>query len=230
MGVAEMAQLANWMDTVISNPDDAALTDKVAAEVEEMSRNSNPGMPYFLEDQARADPRSHQIRVAAPRFRAAAFRPLCTIGAFVALFGLRSVIAATSAQAGQVIELLDKTKVAGEIVHFYDGVLTVGPADGNVKFPQDKIRRIVFDLPKPRAAFSTPQKTHKWKNALKKGNMGEVIDCYALMFQGMLASQMGGGEEMIKQMKKEIAGTVFTIKNTKQKGDRATDHPSQEGR
>ena len=144
----------------------------------------------------------------------------CLAG-IVLFAGTLALVAAAS--AAQVVELLDSTKISGQVVHFYDGILTVETADGTLKLPQDKIRRIVFELPKPRPAFSTPEKTfNKWESALKKGRIDEVIDCYALMFQGMLASQMGGGEEMINQMKKEIAGTAFTIKGAKQKGDRAT--------
>ena len=46
------------------------------------------------------------------------------------------------ARAEEVIEMLDKTKVAGEIVHYYDGVFTV-KAGGNVlKLPKYKVRSI----------------------------------------------------------------------------------------
>ena len=53
MGVAEMAQLATWMDSVISAPEDTANCDKVANEVKEMCQKFDaPGLPYFLGDEA----------------------------------------------------------------------------------------------------------------------------------------------------------------------------------
>ena len=46
-------------------------------------------------------------------------------------------------------------------------------------------------LPPARAEFSTAEKTFdRWKKAMAEGNMEKMIDCYALMYQGFLASQM----------------------------------------
>ena len=51
--------------------------------------------------------------------------------------------------------------------------------------------------------------------------MDKAIDCYALVYQGMLAKQMELGEAKggIKQMQKEIEGTKFQIKGSSTKGD-----------
>ena len=51
-----------------------------------------------------------------------------------------------------------------------------------------------------------------------------AIDCYALVYQGMLAKQMGLGEAQggLKKMQKEIEGTKFQIKGSSVKGDVAT--------
>jgi hypothetical protein len=131
---------------------------------------------------------------------------------------------ATTARA-EVIELLDKTKMNGKVIHYYDGVYTIEAGGQTVKLPKDKIKSISFTLPAPRAEFSTPEKTFdRWRKALGEGAMDKAIDCYALVYQGMLAKQMELGEAKggIKQMRKEIEGTKFQIKGTSTKGDSAT--------
>src|SRR6478672_4886534 len=102
-----------------------------------------------------------------------------------------TLLAAPVARA-EVIELLDKTKLNAKIVHYYDGVYTVEANGQTVKLPREKIRNISFQLPPARPEFSTPEKTfERWRKALSDGSAERVIDCYALVYQGMLASQMG---------------------------------------
>jgi hypothetical protein len=125
----------------------------------------------------------------------------------------------------EVIELLDKTKMNGKVIHFYDGVYTIEAGGQTMKLPKDKIKSISFTLPAPRPEFSTPEKTFdRWRKALTDGSMDKAIDCYALVYQGMLAKQMELGEAKggIKQMRKEIEGTKFQIKGASTKGDSAT--------
>ena len=146
---------------------------------------------------------------------------LATAAPLVALAG---ALAAGTARA-EVIELADKTKLNAKIVHYYDGVYTVEANGQTVKLPREKIRSIVFQLPPARAEFSTPEKTFdRWRKALADGAADKVIDCYALMYQGMLATQMGLGqaEGGIKKMQKELEGTKFQIKGSSNKGDTAT--------
>ena len=131
---------------------------------------------------------------------------------------------ATGARA-EVIELLDKTKMNGKVIHYYDGVYTIEAGGQTMKLPKDKIKSISFTLPAPRAEFSTPEKTfERWRKALVEGAGEKAIDCYALMYQGMLATQMGLGQaqEGIKKMQKEFEGTKFQIKESKIKGETAT--------
>ena len=131
-------------------------------------------------------------------------------------------VAALPARA-EVIELLDKTKLNAKIIHFYDGVYTVEVAGQTQKLPKEKIKSIGFSLPPARPEFSTPEKTfERWRKALTEGAMERVIDCYALMYQGMLASQMGQANDAVKKMQKEIEGTKFQIKGSSIKGDSAT--------
>jgi hypothetical protein len=126
---------------------------------------------------------------------------------------------------GEVIELLDKTKMNGKVIHYYDGVYTIEAGGQTMKLPKEKIKSISFTLPAPRAEFSTPEKTfERWRKALTDGSMEKAIDCYALVYQGMLAKQMelGASNGGIQQMKKEIEGTKFQIKGSSTKGESAT--------
>jgi hypothetical protein len=134
-----------------------------------------------------------------------------------------AVIFAAAPARAEVIELVDKTKINGKIVHYYDGVYSVDTQGQTVKIPREKIRSISFTLPPARPEFSSAEKTFdRWRKALVDGDMEKAIDCYALMYQGMLASHLGQANDGIKQMKKEIEGTKFVVKGSSVKGDTAT--------
>jgi hypothetical protein len=140
-----------------------------------------------------------------------------------------AVVAATVVWAfgapvrAEVIELLDKTKLNAKILHYYDGVYTVEAAGQTQKIPRDKIRSIAFSLPPARPEFSTPEKTfERWRKSLIDGTVDKVIDCYALMYQGLLANQMGQAGDAMKKMQKEVEGTKFQIKGSATKGETAT--------
>ncbi|HEY4565609.1 MAG TPA: hypothetical protein VIJ36_21720 [Thermoanaerobaculia bacterium] len=129
----------------------------------------------------------------------------------------------TGVARGEVIELVDKTKLNAKIVHYYDGVYSVETQGNTMKIPREKIRSISFQLPPPRSEFSSAEKTFdRWRKALVDGDLEKAIDCYALMYQGMLASHLGQASDGIKQMKKEIEVTKFSIKGSSVKGDTAT--------
>src|SRR4029453_16108416 len=120
-----------------------------------------------------------------------------------------TLLAPMGRDGAEVIELVDKTKMSAKIVHYYDGGYTVEANGQNVKRPKEKNRSISFQLPPSRPEFSTPEKTfERWRKALADGAMEKVIDCYALMYQGMLANQMGIGQADggMKKMQKEIEG------------------------
>ena len=141
----------------------------------------------------------------------------------LAAFAAAAVSALARPANAEVIELLDKTKMNAKIVHYYDGVYTVEAQGGAVKLPKDKIKSITFQMPAPRAEFSTPEKTfERWRKALGEGSLEKVVDCYALMFQGMLATQFNQVSDGLKKMQKEIEGTKFTLKGSSIKGDNAT--------
>ncbi|MDX2022141.1 MAG: DUF4878 domain-containing protein [Deltaproteobacteria bacterium] len=145
-----------------------------------------------------------------------------TVAATVSVMAAVVAFPAT-AGAEEVIEMLDKTKVAGEIIHYYDGVFTVKAGGNTLKLPKDKIRSISYKLPPARPALGTPTKTfQRWQKALEAGDLETVIDCYALMYQGLLASQVGGSGDEIKKMKEELKGSSFNLKGEAIKGDTAT--------
>jgi hypothetical protein len=125
----------------------------------------------------------------------------------------------------ETVELVDKSKLNAKIIHYYDGVYTIEANGQTIKLPREKIRSISFQLVPPRPEFSTPEKTfERWRKALVEGAGEKAIDCYALFYQGMLAAQMGLGQEQegIKKMQKEFEGTKFQIKESKIKGETAT--------
>src|SRR5829696_1732065 len=139
------------------------------------------------------------------------------------LLALAATTAVTSTARAEVIELIDKTKMNGKILHFYDGVYSVEVQGSTVKVPREKIRSISFQLPPARAEFSSAEKTfERWRKALTDGDLERAIDCYALMYQGVVASHLGQSAEGIKQMKKEIEGTKFVVKGSSVKGESAT--------
>jgi hypothetical protein len=152
-------------------------------------------------------------------------RRLGLVSAFaLAAFALLASVGATVARA-ETVELVDKTKLNAKIIHYYDGVYTVEANGQTMKLPKERIRSISFQLPAPRPEFSTPEKTfERWRKALIDGAAERAIDCYALMYQGMLATQMGLGQAQdgIKKMQKEFEGTKFQIKESKIKGETAT--------
>ena len=81
--------------------------------------------------------------------------------------------------------------MAGKIVHFYEGVFQVETAGGQkIDIPSGKIKSITFKLPPARAEFSSPEKVfHRWHDAVTKGDLPRLIDCYALMYQGLVQAQ-----------------------------------------
>jgi hypothetical protein len=139
-------------------------------------------------------------------------------------FGVAVVLLTMVGSArAEIIELLDKTKMTVKIAHYYDGVYSVESQGQTVKIPKEKIKTITFQMPAPRPEFSTPEKTfERWRKALGEGSLEKVVDCYALMFQGMLAMQVGQVSDGLKKMQKEVEGTKFTLKGSSIKGDNAT--------
>jgi hypothetical protein len=125
----------------------------------------------------------------------------------------------------EIFQLLDNTQVSGKIVHFYDGQFAIELAGGQkVEIPTNKIKSITFKLPPARAEFSTPEKTFlRYKDALLKNDLQKVIDCYALMYQGVMSAQIGqASSDELKKMQREVEGTKFEIKGSKISGQTAT--------
>src|SRR5437868_7478038 len=97
------------------------------------------------------------------------------------LVGALAIVALATPARGEVIELVDKTKMSGKIVHYYDGVYSVETNNQTIKLPREKIRSITFQLPPARPEFSTPEKTFdRWRKAMSEGAAERLVDCYAL--------------------------------------------------
>jgi hypothetical protein len=144
----------------------------------------------------------------------------CALG--LALWGFALFSPATA--HAEIIQLIDSTQISGKILHFYDDVFEIETAGGQkVKLPTSKIKQISFKLPPARPELSTPEKTfQRYHTALTKNDMQTVIDCYALMYQGMLAMQLEQGGDELKKMQKEVQGMKFEIKGSKVSGKTAT--------
>jgi hypothetical protein len=142
-----------------------------------------------------------------------------TLTAAVMLLALRQPARA------EIIQLLDNTQLSGKIVHFYDGTFAIETSDGQkVELPTTKIKQITFKLPPARTEFSTPEKTFaRYKEALVKNDINKLIDCYALMYQGVMAAELSHtSDEQKKKMQSEMAGTKLEIKSSKVSGNSAT--------
>lgn len=123
--------------------------------------------------------------------------------------------AARSAEPTQeVITLADNTQVMGKVTHYFDGVLIVETAGGQkVELPRERIKTISFKLPPSRAEFSTPEKTFdRWRSSMLKGDLTRALDCYALMYQGMIGQQLAQSAEQFKQAQKDLEGVSFEFK------------------
>jgi hypothetical protein len=148
----------------------------------------------------------------------------CT--AFALALSIASALALAPARSqAEVFQLLDNTQLSGRLLHYYEGVFHVELASGQkVELPVAKVKSVTFKLPPARAEFSTPEKTfNRYKDALVKSDMPRVVECYALMYQGLMNAQLGqASPDELKKMQKEIEGTKFDIKGSKITGSQAT--------
>lgn len=146
-----------------------------------------------------------------------------------ALSALLFLAAAASAHA-ETITLVDGTKLSGEVLHSYKGEYTVRTAQGEVVLDKSKIKNISFEAPVARAIYSTPEKTlEQWRQATVNADQKGMIDAYALMYQGMVASEM---EKMDfkdrSQLVADVTKTKFTVKDKKVEKEKATLTVAQE--
>ena len=88
------------------------------------------------------------------------------------------------------------------------------------KLPKDKIRSISFQLPPARAGvLDAREDVRALAQGADRRSDGRAIDCYALVYQGMLASRWGWASRgRLKKMQKEIEGTKFPIKGSSDEG------------
>ena len=153
-------------------------------------------------------------------------RPLAFSPIRSALFAFAFALLLMPRVAGaEVFQLLDNTQVSGKLLHYYEGVFHVELATGQkVELPLGKVKSVTFKLPPARAEYSTPEKTfNRYKEALLKADFQRVVDCYALMYQGMMGAQLTqASPDELKKMQKEVEGVKFEIKGNKISGAQAT--------
>jgi hypothetical protein len=126
------------------------------------------------------------------------------------------VTAAVGVAQAEVVTLADNTQVMGKLTHYYDGMLVLETTNGQkLELPRDRVKQISFKLPPARAEFSTPEKTFdRWRTSMLKGDMPKAIDCYGLMYQGMVQQQMAASADSFKTAQKELDGVAFEFKGT----------------
>lgn len=129
------------------------------------------------------------------------------------------------AAGDEIIHLLDKTKIVGKLVHYYDGVMTLRLPNGtDLKLPAAKVRRVQFKLPKPRAALSSPKKTYgRLRKAALKGDLATYMDCHSTYYQMFLHHQieLAKPAKFIKRLKKEWGDVQLQVLGVKKKGNTA---------
>jgi len=129
------------------------------------------------------------------------------------------------AGADETIQLVDKTKIVGSLLHYYDGVLHVKLPNGTtLQLPSSKVAQVIFKMPKPRGEFSTPAKTfERLRKAALKPDLGTYVDCHSAYYQMFLNHQisMAKPEEFAARLKKEWGGIQLEIVGTTTKGDTA---------
>ena len=157
----------------------------------------------------------------------------------ISLLGL-ALLVPLSARADEMVHLVDKTKIAGKLVHFYDGVLHLRLPNGTtMQLPAAKVAQITFKLPKPRAELATPDKTfERLRKAALRGDLAEYVDCHSAYYQMFLGQQIevAKPEPFAKRLKQEWGSVKLEVTGTTVKGDtavmkvrRKSEKDSQEG-
>lgn len=130
--------------------------------------------------------------------------------------------APTLARADEAVVLSDGSTITGKILHYYDGVLTVRlPGGQRLRLPSRKIKRLRFQLPKPRAALSTPRKAFKrMRTAALAGDLSTYVDAYASTYQMLLSNQisMTTPKAFRAQLKKQWGSAQLEVLGAKIKG------------
>jgi len=127
--------------------------------------------------------------------------------------------------ADETIQLIDKTKIIGTLVHYYDGVLHVRlPNGSSLQLPASKVQQVIFKLPKPRPELSTPAKTFdRLRKAALKNDRATYVDCHSAYYQMFLNHQISIAkpDEFGKRLKKEWGDIQLEVVSSTTKGETA---------
>ncbi|MFH1706955.1 MAG: hypothetical protein ABIF71_03440 [Planctomycetota bacterium] len=124
------------------------------------------------------------------------------------------VLAAAGAAWGEVVELVDGTRMSGTIVHAYGNAIELKGEGGEVLVLHlDKVRAIAFTRVQPRPEPASPEKTFAYyTEQVRQGKIVETIGCFRLMYQKMMAEQIAGMREADRaQMQEEMVKTDYVI-------------------
>ena len=126
--------------------------------------------------------------------------------------------------SGEMVELIDGTKMTAKLVHYYDGLFTFEVAGEITKVGQDKIHSITFMLPAPRPIFSSPRKTFdEWLAAVQGRDVKRMVECYALVYQAMALKQFESLSAKDRNgMWEQAQGMRLKWVDLETKGDKAT--------
>lgn len=163
-------------------------------------------------------------RLPAPRARATKLLAATVLALTLPLLATADAHAAPAAD--EIVELLDKTRIVGKVLHYYDGLLTIAlPTGAKMRLPVAKVRAIKFKLPKPRAALSTPEKAFKrLRAAALRGDIAQYIDCHSTYYQMVLNHQvaLNTAAKFARQLKKQWGEVQLKVVSTQRKGNIAT--------
>lgn len=165
-------------------------------------------------------------RLPAPRARASKLLAALLLALALPLLATAGHAAPAAPAADEIVELLDKTRIVGKVLHYYDGLLTIAlPTGAKMRLPVSKVRSIKFKLPKPRAALSTPEKAFKQlRAAALRGDIAKYIDCHSTYYQMVLNHQVALNKpsKFARQLKKQWGEVQLKVVSTQRKGNIAT--------
>ena len=146
--------------------------------------------------------------------------------AFAAITTFLIVSIGGVAEADQVVQLVDGTKITGTILHYYEGLLTVRLPDGKrMRLPEGKVKRVDFKLKQARSALSTPEKAFsRLRKAALKGDLRTYVDAHATYYQTLLNHQVAiiSPLKFTRQLRKQWGSAQLEVVGTKRKGALAT--------
>jgi len=134
------------------------------------------------------------------------------------------MVAAACFCHGEIIELIDGTKMSGTITHAYVQAVEIKCEGGELLVLQlQKIRSVTFAKPVPKPEFATPEKSFEhFLSLMRQGNVEKTVNCYRLMYQKMISEEIAGMSPADKAgMQEAMVKTEFRIGKAVIEGNKA---------